>query len=153
MEDKYSMDQDGGHLGDDSTHCIYCSLYFVIIKRILPQISRHQAPEAEDPCSMAVPCSTWLVSVELTLVAAPSSSSCLVPSTPVSHLWEGTGGVSVSDLQSQNLPGSGHWCGGLSRRFSCFCVFPQKREPRPLGRGRLALDTCGYEALHHPPYR
>ena len=136
-------------------YCVAFIAHFILssLHELHPRLAGLRPQRLRTPALWHCPAPLgWLVPVELTLVAAPSSSSCLVPPTPVSHLWEGRG-VSVSDLQRQNLHGSGHWCGGLSRRFSCLCVFPQKRESRHLRSGKLALDTCGYQALHHPPHR
>lgn len=95
---------------------------------------RRQAPEAEDPCSRALPCSTWLASARgahTSLCPLPQLISCpLHPHVP-SLGGEGSLSLRYAEIESS-------WIGllvwlGLSRRFSCLCVFTQKREPRPLG--------------------
>ena len=115
-------------------HWIYCPRYFVIITWTPPQTMRRQAPEAEDPCSRALPCSTWLASAR-----GAHTSLCPLPqliSCPLHPHLPSLGGEGSLSLRYAEIESS--WIGllvwlGLSRRFSCLCVFTQKREPRPLG--------------------
>lgn len=98
---------------------------------------RRQAPEAEDPCLRALPCSTWLAGAR----GAHTSRCPLLQliSCPLHPHLLSLGGEGSLSLRFAEIESS--WIGpvvwlGLSCRFSCLCVFTQKREPRPLGWGQ-----------------